>query len=74
MLKNKRDDIHNEIESLVPLLEYSQKDNFEIWPVLDKYLGAGLIALGSWKSEVDYVNNFFDNRMIWFETKLSDLQ
>lgn len=73
LLKNKRDDIHNEIEPLVPLLEYSQKDNFEIWPVLDKYLGAGLIALGSWKSEVDYVNHFFDNRMEWLENELSEL-
>lgn len=74
LLKNKRNDIREEIDTLVPLLEYTQIDNFDIWPVLDKFLGAGLIALGSWKSEVDYVNGFFDIRMEWLEKELSELQ
>ena len=46
-------------------IENAQENNFKRWPVLDTYLAAGLIALGSWQAEVDYVFNFFAERLEW---------
>lgn len=47
----------------------SQEKNFKIWPILDEYVGAGLIALGSWEAEVKYVADFFQQRVAWIDAK-----
>ena len=47
-------------------LEYAQKDNFEKWPILDKYLGGTLIVCGGWSNEVKYVEQWLDQRIHWF--------
>ena len=51
--------IKNTRDSMV----YSQKANFELWDILDKYVSVGLIALGSWDAEVDYAFSFLDRRI-----------
>ena len=51
--------IQNTRDSMV----YSQKANFELWDILDKYVSVGLIALGSWDAEVDYAFSFLDRRI-----------
>ena len=60
----------DEVESEISL---AQKDNFEKWPTLDKCYGAALIALGDWETEVDYVKNFFANRIIWMNNYIHNL-
>lgn len=51
----------------------AQKENFEKWHTLDQCYGAALIALGSWEAEVDYVKNFFSNRIIWMDNYIQSL-
>lgn len=59
-------DVKNEIT-------VAQSDNFEKWPTLNEYHGAALIALGSWEAEVDYVNDFFANRISWMDNYIMNL-
>lgn len=61
----------NEVSSEISL---AQVDNFVKWPILDKYTGAGLIALGSWTAEVDYVNDFFKNRINWMDNYIQNIE
>lgn len=55
-------------------IEYTQEDNFIKWPILDEYVSVGLIALGSWEAEVDYIEKFFEKRLDWFDGYINALQ
>lgn len=57
-----------DMEYVASSLEYAQAANFERWKILDQYLAAGLIALGSWEKEVEYVRDFFSKRTQWFDS------
>lgn len=59
-------DVKNEIS-------VAQSDNFKKWPTLNEYHGAALIALGSWEAEVDYVNDFYVNRIYWMDNYIKNL-
>lgn len=61
ILSSKKDDI-----------KYAQKCNFERWPILNEYVAVGLVALGSWEAEVEYINNYFNSRVQWLNTFLDD--
>lgn len=65
--------VSDRISEVKTKIELAQKDNFEKWPTLDKCYGAALIALGSWEAEVDYVNEFFANRIIWMDNYINSL-
>ncbi len=54
-------------------LKYSQKDNFERWPILNTFVSKELIVLGDWNLEVDYINAFFVRRAQWFDEYLNNL-
>lgn len=53
-------------------LEFAQKDNFEKWPILDKYLGGTLIVCGSWSNEVEYIEQWLDHRIQWFDCYINN--
>lgn len=59
--------ILQKMEEEAKKIEYAQIDNFVRWPILNTYLGCGLIALGSWEAEVAYVNDYFVERAKWFD-------
>lgn len=61
------------INNLVSTLSEAQKDNFDKWPILDEYTGVGLVALGSWEKEVEYVKNFFDSRIAYIDSYINGL-
>ena len=61
------------VSKVIDEITLTQSDNFARWPVLDQYLGAGLIALGSWDAEVDYVNTFFQQRIVWMDDYIMNL-
>lgn len=65
--------VSDRISEVKAEIELAQKDNFEKWPTLDKCYGAALIALGSWEAEVDYVNDFFANRILWMDNYINSL-
>lgn len=65
--------VSTNIASVISKLETAQGDNFEKWPILEEFTGAGLIALGSWEAEVNYVNSFFLARINWMDNYISNL-
>ena len=66
-LKSHLEEIKINISSIKEFLRYSQKDNFEKWPILNTYVSKELVVLGGWEKEVDYINDFFDKRTQWFD-------
>lgn len=70
--KNFIPEINKKLDSLSSTLIYTQTDNFSKWPILNEYVGAGLIALGSWQAEVDYINNFIGFRSQWFNSYVNN--
>lgn len=63
--------VSESICQLTSELQYTQYYNFERWPILSDYIGPSLVALGSWQSEVEYVNNYFKQRIAWMNSVLS---
>ena len=53
------------------VIEVAQRTNFKRWPILDQYISVGLIHLGSWEAEVEYVFDFFEKRCAWFDAWLA---
>ena len=73
LMKPKLGSVSDRINEVKINIMWAQKDNFEKWPTLDKCYGAALIALGSWEAEVDYVNDFISNRIIWMDNYIQSL-
>lgn len=67
MFKPHIPEIKKRLESIRKSLEYTQKDNFEKWPILDIFVSRELVVLGEWNKEVDYINYFFEKRVQWFD-------
>lgn len=72
-LKPKLPTIISEVKKVENSISQAQKDNFEVWPILNQYTSVGLIALGSWEAEVEYVKTFFANRSIWMDNYINSL-
>lgn len=73
LLKPKIRSVRSTIEEEMIRIQYAQKANFERWPILDIYLGPQLTAFGTWEEEVDYMFQFFDERVIWFDKYVSNM-
>ncbi len=67
ILKAQKSDIIATIKAKAESIRTAQKNNFKRWPILDEYVGAGLIALGSWDAELAYTLSFFEQRMAWMD-------
>lgn len=50
----------------------AQVMNFQKWKILDRHVSVGLVSLGSWENEVEYVEKFFADRVDWLDAWLSD--
>ena len=48
-------------------IKAEQVKNFERWWILDWPVSVGLVYLGSWEKEVEYVQNFFADRVEWLD-------
>jgi hypothetical protein len=48
----------------------AQARNFQRWQILGWHVSVGLINLGSWDKEVEYVHDFFADRINWLDEKL----
>ena len=67
ILKSHKSDIVATIKAKAESIRAAQENNFKRWPILDEYVGAGLIALGSWDEELAYILSFFEQRMAWMD-------
>ena len=55
------------MSALAEGISEEQVKNFEKWRTLDWHVSVGLICLGSWEKEVEYVQNFFADRVEWLD-------
>ena len=72
-LKPKLPGMKIKLRETMKYIEKAQASNFRRWPILDKYVSVGLIHLGSWEAEVDYVFDFFDQHSAWFDEWIKTL-
>lgn len=72
-LKPHLPEIVSNIQSVASTLVKAQKDNFDKWPILNEYTSVGLIALGSWEAEVEYVQRFFNDRAMYIDNYINSL-
>jgi len=72
-LKSRLPQIKEDMANVAQSLTEAQAANFERWPLLDSYVSVGLVALGSWEAEVDYIKDFFDKRISWFDYYIGNL-
>lgn len=49
----------------------AQARNFQRWQIFGWHVGVALINLGSWEKEVEYVHDFFADRVTWLDDKLN---
>ena len=54
-------------------ISVEQVMNFERWRIMDWYVSVGLISLGTWEKEVEYVEQFFADRITWLDAYLKEL-
>lgn len=65
-------EVKEKLNTIQKTLNYAQKDNFKKWDVLGKYLDESLVAFNTWEEEVNYMNNWFDERIKWFDNYISE--
>jgi hypothetical protein len=49
-----------------------QAKNFERWNTLGWHVSVGLICMKTWEKEVQYVEQFFADRVTWLDTLLNE--
>lgn len=74
VLKTRFPALKEKLAAVADNLSPVQKSNFERWPTLDSYEGAGLIHLGSWEAEVKYCADFLDQRILWMDKFIEELE
>lgn len=69
-VKVKLPEVRETINNLAETLIYCQDANFKRWPEPSVLID---VVNGSWKSEVDYINNFFEQRIEWLDDEINNL-
>lgn len=59
-----------EMARIAETLAYSQAKNFKRWPILNTYVGVGLVKFGNWEAEVEYIRDFLDARVAWLDGQI----
>lgn len=65
--------LQQDMVELAATLTFTQARNFRRWPILRVHVGVGLIALGSWNAEVEYIADFFSKRTTWIDGQIQAL-
>jgi len=61
------------IESQYSMMEASADDNFVTWDILSSYVWPNVVVTGSYRSEVNYLKNFFLQRLEWMNSEFSNM-
>lgn len=62
--------INGIIDSLVTLLDESQKRNFTKWPIIGQYLWPNYFNGKSYQDEINYLKTWVQQRFAWMDTEL----
>ena len=57
-------------EKVADNIGQAQARNFQRWQIFGWHVSVALINLGSWEKEVEYVHDFFADRVTWLDDKL----
>lgn len=72
-LKEKLGDVREAVSLETGTIRLAQEDNFEKWDILNRKVSVEQIVLGSWERELEYASAWFEKRIAWFDTYISDL-
>lgn len=61
----------NKMTMVAHSIREEQIANFDRWQILGKYVSVGLINYPTWEEEVDYVKNFFADRVELIDSSLN---
>ncbi len=68
------DSLNTYIDATAGSLQYSEKQNFTRWNILNQLVGANVEAAGSYQGEVDYLKSWMQQRINWIDANLASLQ
>ena len=71
ILKVKLPSYMNKMAVVAHSISDAQVANFDRWNILGRYISVGLINFKTWEEEVDYVENFFAERVALLDSCLS---
>lgn len=71
-LKPKLPAFQEEMKAVANNISKEQVKNFERWNTLGWHVSVGLICLKTWEKEVQYVEQFFADRVTWLDTLLNE--
>ena len=66
-------EFQSSMKKVVDNISEAQVMNFQKWTILDWYVSVGLVRFGSWEKEVEYVEQFFADRVNWLDGYLGSL-
>ena len=73
VLKQNIPAFQGEMQKLADRISKDQVLNFNRWGTLGWHVSVGLICLGTWEKEVDYVEQFFADRVEWLDAYLINI-
>lgn len=62
--------LEKKITALEEELRYAQKENFNRWQILGKYISVGLVNFPTWEEETAYAKNFLKERTAWLDGQI----
>lgn len=71
-LKPKLQAFQDEMKAVADRISKDQVKNFERWDILGWHVSVGLICMGTWEKEVEYVEQFFADRIEWLDAYLKE--
>lgn len=69
-LKPKLPAFQEKMKAVAHNISREQANNFSRWQTLGWHVSVGLICMGSWEKEVEYVEQFFADRIEWLDEYL----
>lgn len=70
-LQTKLPEFQEKMHKVATDISTEQAQNFQRWDILNWNISVGLVHFGSWSKEVEYVENFFADRIKYLEDFLS---
>ena len=72
-LKDNLDSVRDAVAQETETIRLAQEDNFKKWDILNRYVSVEQILFGSWERELEYAASWFEKRIVWFDSYISDL-
>jgi hypothetical protein len=63
--------LEKRIDEEKELIRYAQKENFDRWQLLGKYVGGHVLNFATWEEETAYAKDFLKKRAAWLDTQIN---